>query len=237
MTRDRPALRLVESASTQEIEWSWFCGRCAAPAPSGAAPAPSSRVCPSCGFGILLESRADSIPSNKDAFLVIDSSLLVQGVSPASRVPAGRRGGVGGQPARPGAVGPRRRRGSGAVAICLCGRRGDGWRGLRRNLRSAVEHVRRPHAGEDRYHAGPRELRCSSSRAARRVSAPSNAAGYSSPGAGGRTSGAPYLTRTSGKTTEPSSRCPFSSSAMIVRPVTAVPLSVCTNAGFPSASR
>jgi PAS domain-containing protein len=84
MTRDRPALRLVESASTQEIEWSWFCGRCAAPAPSGAAPAPSSRVCPSCGFGILLESRADSIPSNKDAFLVIDSSLLVQGVSPAA---------------------------------------------------------------------------------------------------------------------------------------------------------
>lgn len=41
-------------------------------------------MCPSCGFGLLLESRTDSLPSSKDAFLVIDSSLLVQGVSPAA---------------------------------------------------------------------------------------------------------------------------------------------------------
>lgn len=79
ISRNRPALRLVETASAQEVEWSWFCGRCAAP--SGAPPAPNSRVCTSCGFGLLLESRADSIPSDRDAFLVIDSSLLVQGVS------------------------------------------------------------------------------------------------------------------------------------------------------------
>jgi hypothetical protein len=32
----------------------------------------------------MLETRADSIPGNRDAFMVIDSSLLVQGVSPAA---------------------------------------------------------------------------------------------------------------------------------------------------------
>ena len=81
ISRNRPALKLVETASAQEVEWSWFCGRCAAPAPAGAPPTPNSRVCESCGFGLLLETRADSIPSNRDAFLVIDISLRVQGVS------------------------------------------------------------------------------------------------------------------------------------------------------------
>jgi hypothetical protein len=41
-------------------------------------------VCPSCGFGLLLEGRSDSVPGRRDAFMVIDSSLLVQGVSPAA---------------------------------------------------------------------------------------------------------------------------------------------------------
>jgi hypothetical protein len=38
-------------------------------------------VCPSCGLGLLLEAREDAIPSARDAFLVIDSSLLVQAMS------------------------------------------------------------------------------------------------------------------------------------------------------------
>ncbi len=38
-------------------------------------------MCPSCQFGLLLETRSDAIPSAKDAFLVIDGALLVQGVS------------------------------------------------------------------------------------------------------------------------------------------------------------
>jgi hypothetical protein len=38
-------------------------------------------VCPSCQFGLLLETRSDTIPSGKDAFLVIDAGLLIQGVS------------------------------------------------------------------------------------------------------------------------------------------------------------
>src|SRR5438105_4056179 len=46
--------------------------------------------------------------------------------------------------------------------------------------------------------------------------------------------GAPKAVSASGSSTDPSSCCPFSSSAMIVRElVTAVPLSVCSGSGFP----
>jgi PAS domain-containing protein len=38
-------------------------------------------VCPSCGLGLLLEARADAVPGDRDAFLVIDSALLVQAMS------------------------------------------------------------------------------------------------------------------------------------------------------------
>jgi PAS domain-containing protein len=38
-------------------------------------------VCASCGLGLLLEAREDVVPSGRDAFLVVDSSLLVQAMS------------------------------------------------------------------------------------------------------------------------------------------------------------
>ena len=78
----RPALKLVESAAAAEpIEFAWFCGHCAAPSRDDDPPAPMARVCRSCGLGIMLEARADNAPSHRDAFLVIDSSLLVQAMS------------------------------------------------------------------------------------------------------------------------------------------------------------
>ena len=77
----RPALRLVGDSSAAIVGWSWFCGRCAAPAPSAKPPAPDARVCTACGLGLLLESRRDLAPTARDAFLVIDSTLLVQAVS------------------------------------------------------------------------------------------------------------------------------------------------------------
>ena len=77
----RPALRLVEGGLAKEVPWLWFCGRCAAPSPNGAAPPPNGRVCPSCELGLLLEAREDAVPTDRDAFLVVDSSLLVQAVS------------------------------------------------------------------------------------------------------------------------------------------------------------
>ena len=79
----RPALRLVHGANVApaDVEWSWFCGHCAAPSPGSAAPPPTARVCASCGLGLLLETRADTAPGAQDAFLVIDTSLLVQAMS------------------------------------------------------------------------------------------------------------------------------------------------------------
>ncbi len=76
----RPALKLVEGGLDSTATWLWFCGHCAAPSPNGA-PAPSARVCTSCGLGLLLEAREDAVPSDRDAFLVVDSTLSVQAMS------------------------------------------------------------------------------------------------------------------------------------------------------------
>ncbi|MGI8505951.1 MAG: PAS domain-containing protein [Solirubrobacteraceae bacterium] len=77
----RPALRLVDGGIDHSVAWKWFCGHCAAPSPGGAPPPPTARVCPSCGFGLLLEARQDAVPTTQDAFVVIDPSLLVQAIS------------------------------------------------------------------------------------------------------------------------------------------------------------
>lgn len=77
----RPALRLVQPGVAPPVEFGWFCGHCAAPAHGEPPPSPMARVCRSCGLGVMLETRADIVPSHRDAFLVIDSSLLVQAMS------------------------------------------------------------------------------------------------------------------------------------------------------------
>lgn len=77
----RPALRLVEGGLARDVPWLWFCGHCAAPSADGSAPPPNGRVCGSCGLGLLLEAREDAVPTDRDPFLVVDSSLLVQAVS------------------------------------------------------------------------------------------------------------------------------------------------------------
>ena len=38
-------------------------------------------MCTSCGLGLLLEAREDAVPDPKDAFLVVDSQLLIQAMS------------------------------------------------------------------------------------------------------------------------------------------------------------
>lgn len=77
----RPALKLVEGGNHATETWRWFCGHCAAPSPNGAAPTPTARVCASCGLGLLLEAREDAVPDSRDAFLVVDSRMLVQAMS------------------------------------------------------------------------------------------------------------------------------------------------------------
>jgi hypothetical protein len=82
LTQSKPALKLVQGTQAETpVEWVWFCGHCAAPAPRGQAPAPIARVCNACGLGLMLEARSELVPDDRDAFLVVDSSLLIQGVS------------------------------------------------------------------------------------------------------------------------------------------------------------
>jgi PAS domain-containing protein len=77
----RSALTLVSGARETPETFRWFCGHCAAPSPGGAPPPPTARVCTRCGLGLLLETREDAVPDPRDAFLVVDSRLLVQAMS------------------------------------------------------------------------------------------------------------------------------------------------------------
>ncbi len=77
----RSALKLVSGGRDTPETYRWFCGHCAAPSPGGAAPPPTARVCTRCGLGLLLETRDDAVPDPRDAFLVVDSRLLVQAMS------------------------------------------------------------------------------------------------------------------------------------------------------------
>ena len=77
----RSALTLVSGGRETSETFRWFCGHCAAPSPGGTAPPPTARVCTRCGLGLLLETREDAVPDARDAFLVVDSRLLVQAMS------------------------------------------------------------------------------------------------------------------------------------------------------------
>jgi PAS domain-containing protein len=81
----RRHLQLVSPASHEEtFSWSWFCGHCAAP-PVRAVPAPhQQRVCESCGVGLMQQAPADAAPVPNEAFVIVDSSLSVQSMSPAA---------------------------------------------------------------------------------------------------------------------------------------------------------
>jgi hypothetical protein len=85
--RARPALSLVaplpDEAGAPRV---YFCGHCATkPDPNDINP-PISRVCPTCGLGLLLECGADVAPTPGDPFLVLDGSLSVCAVSAAAEV-------------------------------------------------------------------------------------------------------------------------------------------------------
>ncbi|HEY1517358.1 MAG TPA: hypothetical protein VGF91_13130 [Solirubrobacteraceae bacterium] len=86
----RPALRLVAPPEAVPTAPSVpFCSHCGtrpfAPrngnAVSGAMASPGSRVCASCGLGLILEATEDIAPHAGDAFLVLDRALAVCAVS------------------------------------------------------------------------------------------------------------------------------------------------------------
>jgi hypothetical protein len=102
----RRALQLVHNTAypgSSEPDGSdrsaWFCGRCGTPWDRPQPPMPMLRVCPTCGLGVLLETRADLAPAPGDPFLVVDASLAVEAVSArAERLLAIREQDAIGQP-------------------------------------------------------------------------------------------------------------------------------------------
>lgn len=58
-----------------------FCSHCGARPDSEPAEERGSRVCESCGFGLLLEATSTTAPTKGDAFLVLDSSMSVCALS------------------------------------------------------------------------------------------------------------------------------------------------------------
>ncbi len=78
----RPALQLVtpleHEAPAPLVSFCSHCGERPAQPPAGAT---GSRVCASCGLGLILESSADVAPSAGDAFLVLDHSMAVCAMS------------------------------------------------------------------------------------------------------------------------------------------------------------
>lgn len=80
----RPALRLVPPPEVEPTAPSVaFCGHCGT-RPGAAAAVSSSRVCPDCSLGLILQAPADAAPSAGDAFLVLDQSLSLCAVSEAA---------------------------------------------------------------------------------------------------------------------------------------------------------
>ena len=79
----RPALRLVAPVEREAAPLVSFCSHCGTHPEPELAPS-ASRVCATCGLGLILESRADVAPEAGDAFLVLDRSLAVCAVSAAA---------------------------------------------------------------------------------------------------------------------------------------------------------
>jgi hypothetical protein len=83
-SNSRPALRLVGAPELEPATPSVpFCSHCGTRPHISADPnmAPGSRVCGTCGLGLLIEAAADVAPHAGDAFLVLDRALSVCAVS------------------------------------------------------------------------------------------------------------------------------------------------------------
>ncbi len=80
----RPALRLVVAPDLEPAAPSvTFCSHCGSRPPGSGTSSkmPASRVCGSCGLGLLIEAAEGAAPQAGDAFLVLDRALSVCAVS------------------------------------------------------------------------------------------------------------------------------------------------------------
>ncbi len=80
----RAALSLVPQVEHEPGPTITFCGHCGASSQYTEISEAPSRVCESCGMGLLLECSRDAAPSPGAAFIVLDASLSVCAVSEAA---------------------------------------------------------------------------------------------------------------------------------------------------------
>src|SRR3977135_974863 len=81
-THGRPALALVPPPAPEAPEVT-FCSHCGIRPQPGSATSPT-RVCASCGLGLLLQCADDVAPGPSDPFIVLDHTLSVCAVSAAA---------------------------------------------------------------------------------------------------------------------------------------------------------
>lgn len=79
--RGRVALRLVPDVAPESVETLTFCSHCGTRPKWATISEAPSRVCESCGLGLLLEAAADVAPREGDAFMVLDSALSICAMS------------------------------------------------------------------------------------------------------------------------------------------------------------
>ena len=79
-SRGRAALAVVPTQKPAQGPTTWFCSNCGVQ-PDDGADQQRSRVCESCGLGVLLETRADAAPHDGGAFMVLDRTLAVTPVA------------------------------------------------------------------------------------------------------------------------------------------------------------
>jgi hypothetical protein len=80
----RAALAVVSVPEEQQGPSVWFCSHCGVRPPSDAAHRTNTRVCGTCGLGVMLEAPEDVAPPNGGAFMVLDRWLSVCAVSAAA---------------------------------------------------------------------------------------------------------------------------------------------------------
>src|SRR4249920_3628468 len=75
----RESLRVVRKGGPQE-PLKIFCGHCGR-SPDPESDVRASRVCIKCGMGLLLQAPAETAPSPKDPFIVVDGALTICALS------------------------------------------------------------------------------------------------------------------------------------------------------------
>ena len=77
----RQPLRGLPASSAGPSPRAIFCGHCGKPPSDGVMPEVGSRVCRRCNLGLLLDAPVATLPKPNEAFVVVDSSLSICGLS------------------------------------------------------------------------------------------------------------------------------------------------------------